>query len=1256
MGAVYEAMDRAGRTVAIKVMLDVEAPAVARQRFEREGRAMMGLSHPNLCAAYDFGALDDGRLFLAMERLRGRDLHAHVEELGALSAADAVRIGCEAAAGLSEAHARGYVHRDITPGNLFLHEAGEGRPPVVKVLDFGIAVQSGSAWYEARVTRTGEVLGTPHHMSPEQARGERTEDARTDVYSLGSVLYWALAGRPPYVADSPLGIIVRMLTEPCEPLGTLRPDLPAHLTDAVMRALAKAAPARFQSMAELSAALGAVGAVSEVVPRDLTRPIHYERRTLADEQRVITVLVANGVDDRATVLGIIRGYGGQATAVGGDQIVGLFGGDVHEGDEASRAVNAAIAAEAHCRVIGVGTDKAQGQGGRFSGPALGVAEQITLALERGIHLDAETARRVSGQFRFGDGRVERVPTTPGRQDALPFVGRDRERADIEGRAIAAFDERIAAGVLVLGPPGIGKSRLLREAVAGVLGRDESVLLLQARGESNRRFSSWHTIASALREYASLPENLAPEVERQRIGVLCEGVGAGGAAFLAAALGAAPDVAPSPEVQSALRDARVMRDQIVLAFGDFFEALCRSRPVLMLVEDVQWADTPSLEVLEILFRRLHDAPFFVLLAGRGQALEDDRKDLLTHAALTHVRLRELGARHAEELTRLALGTLAARLGDHLVKDIAAHTGGNPLFVAEIVGHVALRASVGAEAFDPAAFALPLTVEGAVQSRLDVLPTASKDIVKIASAFGDRFWGRALHALGASDVAASLQRLWREDLVVAVPTKDVRLAGLDEHAFRHGVVREVAYAMLTPDQRRGLHLAAARWFEAAAPGVPEEAAHHLAAAGDVAGASRLWVAAAERAFRDGDLDAALTRLDAALGSPHPPEQELSLRLKKAAAAVRAGRYVVAEPELDAIALLPAEPTAAQQAELLFLRSRVLRMRAAQIGGLRDYEESAALAARAADRYQELCDRPGEAQALGALAITRCYGGLGPSREIAERAVLAAGEDVGGRAVALDAVMTVLIYEGALCDAREVGLRALAAAHAAGILYLVVGIISNLTYIDLQLGDYAAAAAALEEVVQRCRRIGGRTSEAYALHNRGLALLRLGRIDEALAAEDAALGIAIELGNTRLAAYCRQYRALIYAESGRPEQAIACAEECLAFQGAKLPVELEPAVRTIMAMAYLRAGRVAEGLAEVERARALKVGGRMLELEADLLGTHAELVAASGGDATALWSEARDLVMERARLLATTPEALESFLTRVPIHRRIVECSGS
>ncbi|HEU5039674.1 MAG TPA: protein kinase [Gemmatimonadales bacterium] len=253
MATVFLARDlKHDRPVALKVLHPELAASLGPERFQREIRMAARLQHPHVLTVLDSGSVGPAgaeRLWFTMPYVEGESLRERLRRERQLPVEDALRIAREAAQALQYAHEQGVIHRDIKPENLLLTRDGN-----TLVADFGIARALGGS-SDDRLTETGLVVGTPAYMSPEQAAGDRTLDARTDVYALGSVLYEMLAGEPPFTGVSTQALMVKRLTEPAPSVRAVRPNIPEATDQAIRKALAPVPADRFATAAEFGRAL-----------------------------------------------------------------------------------------------------------------------------------------------------------------------------------------------------------------------------------------------------------------------------------------------------------------------------------------------------------------------------------------------------------------------------------------------------------------------------------------------------------------------------------------------------------------------------------------------------------------------------------------------------------------------------------------------------------------------------------------------------------------------------------------------------------------------------------------------------------------------------------------------------------------------------------------------------------------------------------------------------------------------------------------
>jgi serine/threonine-protein kinase len=258
MGTVLEGQDLdSGRPVAIKVLRAAAGPTTVR-RFQREIRIARAIAHPNVCAIYDSGTLDNGHPFLVMERLYGDTVKTRLRAAGPMALREAVAVLQQTLSALEAAHDAGIVHRDIKPGNIFL-VSPPGALPSARLIDFGLArfvttPRASMADYSV-VTQANVIIGTPSYMAPEQISGEKAVDERVDIWSCGLTLYELLAGRRPFGGTNPDKVASKIMLETPMPLSVVRRDLPSQIDVILGGAIAKNRDQRYRSAKQFRAVL-----------------------------------------------------------------------------------------------------------------------------------------------------------------------------------------------------------------------------------------------------------------------------------------------------------------------------------------------------------------------------------------------------------------------------------------------------------------------------------------------------------------------------------------------------------------------------------------------------------------------------------------------------------------------------------------------------------------------------------------------------------------------------------------------------------------------------------------------------------------------------------------------------------------------------------------------------------------------------------------------------------------------------------------
>jgi hypothetical protein len=539
---------------------------------------------------------------------------------------------------------------------------------------------------------------------------------------------------------------------------------------------------------------------------------------------------------------------------------------------------------------------------------LGLAKQKEAAGgARAIRIDQTLAGLLDARFAIsGDAESlelvsERAEVDPVRKllgRPAPFLGRDRELAFLTGVLDECLTEPVASAVVVTAPAGWGKSRLAQEFVRSIEGRD--VAVWRAGADPLARGSSFAMLAALLRGLFGLVEGEPAEVRRQKIEARVRRLlPESEVGFVVEFLGEIVGVTIPDEARTASRSGRedlaLTGEQMRSAWESLVAAECSARPLLVVLEDLHFGDLPTVRFIDAALRSQRERPFMVLALARPE-VHEQFPELWSERRVQHLRLPELTPRAAR---RLVLEVLGESASEATADALAKRAGGNTFYLEELIRAVA----------ENRGGALPDTVLAMAQARLEQLEPDARRILRAASIFGEAFWSSGVAVLIGADqdeTAVMLDELVRREFVVKVPAS--RLQGQEEFAFRHALVREAAYGMLTErDQQQGHKLASA-WLEAAGERDASVMAEHLERGGEPAGAVVWYLWAAEQALEGNDYFTVIERAKRgiACGATGATLGELLL-LEAEAIGWGAESRRHADLALDALALLPAGTSA-------------------------------------------------------------------------------------------------------------------------------------------------------------------------------------------------------------------------------------------------------------------------------------------------------------------------------------------------------------
>jgi eukaryotic-like serine/threonine-protein kinase len=1071
-GIVYRAFDQqTEHTVALKVIAaDAGVAPEEEARMMREGELLARLDHPGIVKTVAFGVLeDDGRPYVAMEWLDGEDL-AQRQRRDPLSIAESVDLCLQVAEALGAAHAAGVVHRDIKPGNLFLCRSPTtlgalgGYTP--KLVDFGVATKS-----DIRITRTGDVVGTPAYMAPEQARGDAPIDAKSDIYSLGATLFELIAGRPPHVGPTVIATLARLVTTTPPRLSELRRETPPVVDNLVSRMLQTDPAARPDSMAEVLEMLeDAARESARVSWVDTSEPVRSSRLG-SSVSRLVTSIVAIRFatgSARERALEQLRQRGADAVPLGQDSIVAHLGARRALGSEAAVALELGRRLARAGARVGIASGRARlnlsETGGVLPvGEVVDRASALARDAESGVVLvDATTSELGRGRYEFRTrddgssvaGEPMRGPRGE-RAGGAPFVGRDPELAQVLSAFERSRHDNTPILVSITGPPGIGKSRLRREVMARISAQAEAPHVILQRSEAYGQGHALGAAADVLRAIISLPKGAtSAEAEKAIVSRLGPSTRDELTAQHRELLARLLANEPLPEGL----DPRGSRDALWLAMTDLVLQVASTEQTAVLMEDLQWADPESIGWVDHMLGRSSGRQLVVMALVRPEFWSENNTRF---AGRDHVRL-ELRPISKQATRQIARAVLGEELGEDVINRIADQAAGLPLFAEELAR---LRSSGRDTEFAP-------TLEAAIQVSLDTLDEECRDAVGRLSVFGLTCWDSALEALGMPSAESLMKALVAAEVLVEQNVS--RFTGTREWVFKHALVREVAYASLGERERRELHALGAAWLTSMGEDAATVAGHYDLGEQHAAAADH-WARAAQRALATNALVDALAMA----------ERALTFAEDKQTGFLRACYLDEAWSRLDPraserdTAISALEDNVYDQASAVRARGAQARYDDARGSGHGISERLA----NARDEAAELGLHDEEARCSAALASRLAFAGQFHEAEPEVRRLLQLSQERGISAAAVDAYQTQAIIrqsQGALSSALEARRNAAGAARAAGLKEREAMLMTNLGFALSTIGARQEARSAIETGLALADAIGSTGAVRHAQMN--------------------------------------------------------------------------------------------------------------------------------------------------------------------------------
>ncbi|MBI4850516.1 MAG: tetratricopeptide repeat protein [Acidobacteria bacterium] len=849
-----------GDKVAVKVLnTGVPLSDVDLQRFELEARSAAKIKHPNIVSIFDFGTTSDGLMYLVMELLEGSSLEKELEEKTSLDldrTLELIQPMCEA---VNAAHAEGLIHRDLKPSNILLHRLKDGSE-IVKVVDFGVAklTNVNDTAYKERLTKTGYLVGTPHYMSPEQIR-EQEITLKSDIYSLGVIIYEMLTGCLPFNSDNVIDLLLAHLENSAKPMRDLSPNVPTGVDDAILKALSKDPSKRQSSARELyqqivNSVRGEPTGITSENLRHRTTPstgMHLQqsqRNTLSKAKRAnlmvydtLTGLYNNVFmnlrldneiaesktsGDRTSVLlfgidsfkninqrhgfvvgdSVLKEFGlwleqslGDVAVVGryrGDEFIAIFSKTdgktaMQKGQEALELIKEGLFLKVEGSNTQIQVNSSVGVA-QFPGDGENAPELVEQA-----YLGMRQAKTQGINQIYWLKQVQTLTSLTASYSFDNFVGRKSELEKLE-REFDRILTNQGRTVCITGDTGIGKKRLAEEFRRRLTGKD--VMFLQGRFYESSQAIPYKTIYDSLHSHLSLMIEENFDHIRALFGNLADKI--------------VKDFQEGESFRFFNSTVQTGSEQEKYVIFDYltkiFIGLAKEHPLVCFLEDMQWADSLSLEFLAYLSHNTNHNRILLVGCARTEGLADKHPFRLW--------LRNIGRSGAEILQLQALSeSEVAQMVEVIfprivfspstIRMLYRETKGNPYFLVEVLKYLIdeniISFSDGVWRCEELEnLTLPRSIVDVVEALLGRMDDELLDIFSKAAVIGEEFAFGLLQKVTKLDEDELLDFI--DNGLKAQLIKERDNSGKDEiYGFYHSIIQKVLYSRLNRRLRRTLH---------------------------------------------------------------------------------------------------------------------------------------------------------------------------------------------------------------------------------------------------------------------------------------------------------------------------------------------------------------------------------------------------------------------------------------------------------------------